>query len=384
MIIQLTQSELSIFAQSGVAFSRTYAGAIPRLLAAEIAQMSTAQNFFFKQGGKATYFVYKINNKIIGRIAAFVNPTIKDNGAQVGCIGMFDSIEDYSIACELFEVAVAYLRTHNCKHIWGPIDFSIWHNYRLMTQGFGSRGFLGEPRNPPYYPAFFERYGFSVRNNWESQVLDHAAMANFIAANKGHLTLAHKLGYTFVQLNKANQDELMRVTYRILTESYQYFPGFNDISEQDFLLHFKHMPSVLDIRCSQFVKNPDGKYLGFLLVFKDLYAPLVAMNGSTHFWAKIKYLLHQHQTEMANIAQGGTLPFFIREAAVLSKKHGGAPLTLAGATLCNALENIVRTKKYKQTIISLMREGAAIKNHASDITTERRTYALYELKNNVC
>ena len=380
MILSLDNNNLTEFAHAAVDFSRTYPGAIPRLLATEIELLNPNTNFFFKEGGKARYFVYKLGNKIVGKIAAFINPKLTENGLQIGTVGLFDCIENASIAHELIHKAVEWLRENHCKTILGPMDFSIWHSYRFMTQGFGSRGFYGEPRNPEYYPVFFLNYGFSVRTTWESQVLDRHGMNAFVGEYKPQLDLSIELGYTFEVLKKANKDELMRFTYQTIIESYKYFPVFNPISEADFLHHFRRMPDILDTDCSQFVRNPNGMFVGFLLAPKDLYRPLVAMNGSTNFWAKMRYLWYRNQTNMANIAQGGTVPYFIREAAILGKKHQNLPISLAGVTICKALKNILAFKKYEQTIISLMREGAAIKNHAFDIATEKRTYALYELK----
>jgi hypothetical protein len=55
----------------------------------------------------------------------------------------------------LLEHAIEWLREkHDLQRIWAPVNFDIWHGYRLMTRGFEEKTFYGEPYNKIYYPGF--------------------------------------------------------------------------------------------------------------------------------------------------------------------------------------------------------------------------------------
>jgi len=380
MIREISAKDFKQFAQAGVDFSSSYPNGIKKFLEAEIATFHPDDNFFFKQGGHMQCFIFEDNKIIIGRIAAMINPELQENGETVGLIGLFDCVEEYSVAQQLLDVAIKYLKQKKCSLIWGPMDFSIWHHYRFMTQGFERYPFYGEPRNPEYYPKFFEQYGFKTKTGWESQVLNMKSMELFYDHNKEQLELFYRLNYSFEKLTAKNKNQMMDLSYALISSTYHQFPAFSAISLEVFKTHFKRLPDLLDKDCTLFVKNPEGKYVGFLLVFKDITMAVKAMNGKSGYLSKLKFLAHRNNSCMANIAQGAALPHYIREAAVVGRRQLNKPLTLAGATMCQAIKNIMDSGRYEYAVISLMRDGAHIKNHANDESSETRTYQLYQLE----
>jgi hypothetical protein len=246
-----------------------------------------------------------------------------------------------------------------------------------MTKGFEEKSFVGEPRNLPYYPSFFEKFGFKRMNFWESLFLDKGGIENFLLENKKHSDIFDQLGYSTERLNDKNKLELMRKTYRILISAYKVFPLFTSISEEDFLKEFARMPDLILRDCSLFVYNPSGEFLGFLLVMKDLTIALQKMNGKTDFWAKLRFLLNQRNTSMANVSQGATIPYFIREAAVLGKKNAGQPFSIASAITYKVIKLTQENKGYTSAIVSLVRDEGQMRNHV-DKPDKRREYGLYE------
>jgi len=175
-----TKADKKEFANTGTVFSRLYPGAIPKFFKSELALLDTDKNFFFSSGGIMKSFLAYSENKIVGRIAAFINPDVSNNSQKVGLVGLFDCVNDYSIAEDLLNAAINWLKENSCTEIWGPVDFSIWHSYRFITKGFDTYSFIGEPRNPEYYPAFFEKFGFAKEKTWETYVLDKEDMKSFI------------------------------------------------------------------------------------------------------------------------------------------------------------------------------------------------------------
>ncbi len=381
MIIKVnTPEDRKAFAKAGVSFSRTYPNSIIRLLNAELIQIDKVKNFFYKNGGITELFLVKKNNEVIGRIAAIINPAFMKNDNRIGFVGLFDCANDYSVAEELLSSAVNWLKINGCNEIWGPFDFSMWHNYRLMTEGYETYPYVGEPRNPKYYPVFFEKYGFSVLNTWETQCYSKKDLELYIAKNKQQSEMYDALGYTLETLNNKNKNNLMHLTYSVISEAYKVFPAFSEISEDDFMEHYKRMPDIIDRDCSFFLRNPEGKFAGLILVMKDLFPAVQAMNGKTNLWAKLKFLKNKNRSVMATFTQGASLPFFIREAAVLGKRNTGIPLTLAGAVTCKSFEKILESNRYEHVVLSLMRHGGPVNNHGVGIFSSRRSYALYRLK----
>ena len=321
-------------------------------------------------------FAFIEHNKIKGCIAAFTHNAMQTEALEkCGYLGMFDCIEDENIAHALIDIAIDFLKDCGCHNVIAPVNFSIWHSYRFMVQGFEATPLLSEPRNEKYYPLFFENYGFKKYHEWETQLLNKEQMQSLADALAENDDLYQKLGYKAFRMTSKNQQQLMENVYDIIIESYKHFPLFSAIAKKDFLQLYKQIPSILDDDCSWFFANPDGKFLGFILVVKDLHKPLQAMDGADSFWSKMKFLFTKKSYQIANIAQGGTTSYFIREAAVLGKRKLGKPMSIGAEGLYKAISSAMQ--KYDSTAISLMRDEGAIRNYAKTLTADTRKYALY-------
>jgi len=152
------------FIDFGIHSNASLSDTIPKNYETEVSLLDTDKNFFFRHGGKFKAFIAMRDNKVLGRIAAMINPLINYSETKSGFVGLFETIEDYAVSKLLLDKAIHWLKTENCHTFFGPMDFSIWVNYRFQTDNFNSKPFIGEPRNPPYYPYFFEKYG--LKRNW--------------------------------------------------------------------------------------------------------------------------------------------------------------------------------------------------------------------------
>ena len=102
--------------------------------------------FYRKAGNSHRKFVAVSGGKVHGRIAAMVNCDLKTGeGEQIGTLGFFECINDYHVARDLIGASLQWLSGEmGVSHVWGPMNFDIWHGYRFMTKGFDQDDF----RNP--------------------------------------------------------------------------------------------------------------------------------------------------------------------------------------------------------------------------------------------
>ena len=133
------------------------------------AQFEPTFSFYGKKGNAHRHFVSARGGRVVGRVSAMMNRDLKiGNGRPTGIFGFFDCIPDYAVAEELLGAASAWLADQGAGAILGPMNFDIWHGYRVMTQGFDREPFYGEPYNKAYYPAFLTRFGFTAERRWNS------------------------------------------------------------------------------------------------------------------------------------------------------------------------------------------------------------------------
>jgi hypothetical protein len=116
----------------------------------------------FYEHGDATLFLARQNGEIVGRIMASddanYNAAHKSN---VGCFGLFESIDDRAVAESLFAAATNWLRQKGRNEIMGPIDYSTNYVCGLLIDGFQHPPTLLTAHNPPYYAPLIEGCGFA-------------------------------------------------------------------------------------------------------------------------------------------------------------------------------------------------------------------------------
>lgn len=128
------------------------------------AVFDAAQNKYFSHGECERWLLYDTHQKVIGRIAAFINHKKAHSFKQpTGGIGFFECINDQSAANCLFDHAQSWLKARGMHAMDGPINFGENNKFwGLLISNFDFPTYFGQNYNPPYYKKLFENYGFQV------------------------------------------------------------------------------------------------------------------------------------------------------------------------------------------------------------------------------
>lgn len=123
-----------------------------------------SKNKSFKQG-ECQRWILKSDNKVIGRIAAFVisKKSNTEEKKLAGGVGFFECINDQKAANILFEAGKNWLEKRGATYMDGPINFGRRDRWwGLLTKGFELEPNYQCNYNFPYYKDLFENYGFKV------------------------------------------------------------------------------------------------------------------------------------------------------------------------------------------------------------------------------
>jgi hypothetical protein len=293
-----------------------------------------------------------------------------------GLVGLYEAEPDYALARGLLDEAAGFLKQQNCSSIWGPIDFSIWHNYRFKTDCFEEAVFIGEPENPPHYPEHFLNYGFTVTHTWETHIIDRAGMQAVCESTQGHFELLKKLGF---QVEPAADMKFMTVCWELIADIFNKFPGYAAITQEQFQELYREMPYLIEPRASFLVRNPVGSYAGFKLVLKDLVAAVRATNGKTGPFAKLKFMMRRGSGTTANFYLTGFRHAARIDAVGLAKKKYNAPLSAGRAMLHYGLREILKAPGYQFTALTLMRPEVPTCRWVKDLAVRKMHHCMYSL-----
>jgi hypothetical protein len=302
---------LEAFVRFGYELYRGDKNWIPPLKKELLTQLSPEFGFYQKPGNSHRHFLAMAGNDVVGRISAMVNRDLRDqDGTPVGTVGFFECIHDYSVAQELLDSATRWLQEEmKVDRIWGPVNFDIWHSYRFMTRGFDQNLFYGEPYNPPYYPEFFERFGFITKQEWDSvEITGRDTLEKMISRGKERYNLLVDRGYRFESFNMNRFEEEMRKLYLVMTKSFSGFLGFTPVSFEELKRLFTRSRYAFDPRLFVLAYDESDNLAGFAAAFLELSEAIRAMNGEDSSFARLKFIYKRKQVSRINFYIGGVTP----------------------------------------------------------------------------
>jgi len=365
------------FISVALKMDRTCPQKIPRFREVEEALLNTDTNFFFHRG-HSRYWLAKRGGQYIGRIAAIIDEKIPvdSTNPKTGFIGLYEAESDSVLAYLLISTATRYLESQGCETVTGPIDFSIYHQYRYQSDHFDSKCFIGEPRNPKYYLDHFTNNGFTCSHTWQSHMLSSEAITKSMARLKIDYQQSLELGYQFITFANYSDEAATHLLWTLIQKTYRGMPGFFELSFADFQQQYATLWHIIDTDASLFLLDDNNTPIGFSVVFQDKVAAISAMQGRTNFWSKLKFKLNENKGDVANAYQTGIVYSAIKRAAIRGIRKNNRRLSIAKAIYYQGAVQIRNNPKYKSVIISLLRSDTPNIHVTKKFATQTRHYQL--------
>ena len=322
----------------------------------------------FYRHGDAELFLARRNGEIVGRIMASDDPNYNAlHGTNVGCFGMFESIDDVTVAGALFDVASEWLRQKGRNEVMGPIDYSTNYLCALLIDGFEHPPMILTSHNPPYYERLIEECGFAKAKDWYAWWIGDPERASKrlrrLAANlKGREPAKIR---PIDLKNIGPEAERIRIIYN---EAWEKNWGFVPFTEKEFAYMTKELKPLVDPKIVQ-IAEVDGVPAGFILCVPDINVAIRHANGRlTTFGIPIglaKLLFHKRRIKTARLVALGVVPRY--------RRHGVAELLVL---------QIIEEGMWKQGLVgecSLVLEDNVMMNRFLEaIGCERyKTYRIY-------
>ena len=322
-------------------------------------------------GLHSRHFVAQSHGEVVGHVSAFVNRELRVEDEPVGSLGYFECVEDDVVASSLLGEAEQWLHAgYEIRRVWAPFNCDIWHGYRLMTRGFDTESFVGEPRNPPYYPNFFEQFGFSVLKTWLSVELNDRSSIQELQSYSGERYREMiDSGYRFRWISPRHPEQV-RTLYQLILTSYAKFLGFTNPlpnTQEDLAALASHIPGP-GLSCVVYDRR--NAPCGFAVAYVDPSASIRAMRGRLGTWARLSNLWNRcrHRDRVIFYLIGITPEEY--------GKHHGLGRAVCYATLERILQN-----QYSQLLLAIIAEDSPAKSLVGRfLDTANREYALYELR----
>jgi GNAT superfamily N-acetyltransferase len=317
----------------------------------------------FYEHGDAALFLARSGGEIVGRIMASDDPSYNAlHQTNVGCFGLFESIDDQEIANALFASAADWLRRRGRDEIMGPIDYSTNYVCGLLVDGFQFPPMLLTSHNPPYYSALIEGCGFQKVMDLYAWWFANPAEA---ATRLRRLSDALKKRQE-VRLRHGNLRDIAGEARRlreIYNQAWGNNWGFVPFTEKEFEFMTHELKPIL-VPELVWLAEIRGEPVGFILCVPDINAALRKINGRlTTFGLPIglaKLLYYKSRLKTVRLVALGVVPKYrrhgiaemlvlriIEEAMIKRGFIGECSLILENNQMMNRFLEAIGAEKYK-------------------------------------
>jgi GNAT superfamily N-acetyltransferase len=204
------------------------------------------------------YFAAWRDNRIVGTIAAYVNPLHnQSNNEHVGWFGAFEVYDDQEAAAALLETAADWVRSRGYDAIVGPQTFTTHGDYGLLVDGF-IRPVLLLPYNHPYYRKFIECAGFQKREDLYSF---HASRQQ-----AGQIGMSERLQRITQSVMRRNKITVRPIDRSRLREEFTLFKDIYNEAWGDTWGHVPMTPAELDALVNSLGRffDPDFAFFAYV------------------------------------------------------------------------------------------------------------------------
>ena len=317
----------------------------------------------FYRHGDAALFLARKNGKIAGRIMASDDPNYNSlHQSNVGCFGLFESIDDYEVAAALFDAAASWLRTKGRTEMMGPIDYSTNYVCGLLIDGFQFPPTILTAHNPPYYRDLIERCGFTKAKDWYAWWFADPAKA---VAHLRRLATRFNTRCPAVirPANLKNLRDESRRLREIYNQAWGKNWGFVPFTEAE-IEFMTHELKALVIPEFALIAEVGEEPAGFILGVPDINVALRHVNGRLMVFGLpiglLKLLYYKNRTRTARLIALGVIEKYRRsgiaemlvlrivEDAMIKRGFAGElSLTLEDNFMINRFLETIGAQRYK-------------------------------------
>ena len=250
------------------------------------------KNNFHTHGKIIRWILLDQNEKLIGRLAAFINEKKAFTFEQAtGGIGFVECIDDEDAFKILFDTAKKWLKENGMQAMDGPINFGENDNFwGLLVEGYTHPSY-GMNYNKPYYKKHFENYGF---NTMYEQITNHLDITKPFPERFTKIAkwVIKKEGYSFKPLDVKNFDQFAADFQEIYNDGWKNFDNFSPIKLETVMESFEKMKLIMDPKLIWFAYVNDEP-ASFVVTLPDANLMIKSLNGKLNLLGKIKFLYHK-------------------------------------------------------------------------------------------
>jgi GNAT superfamily N-acetyltransferase len=264
---------------------------VPPLISERAKTIDPQRGLFFKDG-YAELFVAWQNGKPVGTIACAEDKNnTRTRGFGESMVGFFECVDDYAVAEALFDRAMVWASEHDLVSLYGTYNLDREDSRGILIEGRDRPPTSYCGHNPPYYQAFFERYGFQKSGE---DGLAYAIDINLNTPEIRHLMrLAEKIrqrkNITVRSGNLKDIDGEIDNILDLQNRGLAHFADFTPYTRNDIEAMILPVLDIIDPDLILFAEM-NGQAIGWFPGVPNMNEVLFHLNGLRHPWDYLRLL----------------------------------------------------------------------------------------------
>ncbi|MEO9971614.1 MAG: hypothetical protein ABJG15_17595 [Hyphomonadaceae bacterium] len=277
------------------------------------------------------YWLAKSGDKVVGRIASFVNHFhLEVHQDETGHFGFFDTDKAYAGAGPaLLKTAEDWLRAKGMKSIGGPYNFSVNEECGMLIDGFDTPQMMLMPHGRPDYPETMDKLDYKKATDtfaFLGNTNEGYPRPPIVGKMQAYVEKSDRLNIR--PMHKGKFEEEITLAMSIFNDAWANnfnFVPYSDVQVQHMA---KEMKILIDPAGFWF-GEVDGEAKGFILMLPNLNEAIRDLDGRLFpfGWAKLLWRLKVDGLKSARVPLNGI-------SQDIQKKRSGSALMLALFETC--------------------------------------------------
>lgn len=228
--------------------------------------------------GEAAQFLARRHGQVVGRILVSDDPNYNaEHATNVGCFGMFETIDDGEVARSLLNAAARWLRSRGRTTIMGPIDYSTNYPSGLLVEGFDTPQRVMMNHNPEFYADLLEGWGLKKAKDLYAWWFD-AENPALPTWTKRAAQMAQRGGVTIRHMRFDDFDAEVERCLAVYNHAWQKLWGFVQMTREEFR-HTAVQLKQMAVQELLLLAEVDQQPVGFCVTLPDFNEAIRPLNG---------------------------------------------------------------------------------------------------------
>ena len=278
---------------------------VPFLLSERRKFLDPKQNPFYDHAEVALWLARR-NGRVVGTISSHIDHLHNEvHGEEIGMFGLFEVINDYSVAQSLLSTAREWVRSQGMSALRGPLSFSQNHECGLLIDGFDGPPMVMMAYNPRYYIDFCEDFGLVKAMDLYAYIGDLVQFGEDPAKLPTKLLrvtekVQQRVGITMRSADMKNWDDEIERAERVYNLAWERNWGFVPMTDAEIQKLAADLKQVIDPNLA-IVAEIGDEPVGVCVAIPDVNEVLKHLNGRLFPFGWLKALWYARKVAGARL-----------------------------------------------------------------------------------